>query len=75
MGKSKIIDTVIESAQDLHGSGVMADKELLDLFLNIEPEQMTLTEEQYDRLVKTLDADPQSNDKLRELLARKAPWE
>ena len=75
MGKSKIIDTVIESAQDLRDAGVISDKELLDFFKNVEPEQITLTDQQYERLVKILDADPQPNEKLRELLTRKAPWE
>ena len=75
MCKSKIIDTVIESVQDLRDAGVITDEELLDFFLNAESEQIALTEQQYDRLAKILDADPQSNDKLRELLTRKAPWE
>ena len=51
------------------------DAELLDFLLNAKPEQITLSEQQYDRLVKILDSEPQPNEKLRELLARKAPWE
>ena len=51
------------------------DKELLDFFLNAEPEKITLTEQQYQRLLKILECEPESNEKLRELLARKAPWE
>jgi uncharacterized protein (DUF1778 family) len=75
MGKSKIIDTVIEATHDLRDAGVISDQELLDFIQNIEPEQITLTKQQYEELVKILEADPQPNDNLRELLARNAPWE
>ncbi len=51
------------------------DKELLDFFLNVEPDKITLTDQQYQRLAKILEAESEPNEKLRELLAKKAPWE
>jgi len=51
------------------------DKELLDFFLNTEPERITITDKQYQRLLQILECEPEPNEKLRELLARKAPWE
>ena len=51
------------------------DKALVDLFLSAEPEKITITDEQYQRLLKILESAPESNEKLRELLTRKTPWE
>ena len=49
--------------------------ELLDFLLKAKPEQIELTDQQYQRLVKILEDEPESNEKLRELLRRKSPWE
>lgn len=51
------------------------DKALVDFFLNAEPEKITITDEQYQRLLRILESDPGSNEKLQELLTRMAPWE
>ena len=51
------------------------DKELLDFFLRADPEKIMLTDKQYQELLKILESEPEPNEKLRELLSRKAPWE
>ena len=51
------------------------DKELVDFILSADPEKITLTDKQYQRLLKIQESEPEPNEKLRGLLSRKAPWE
>lgn len=49
------------------------DKALVGLFLSAEPEKITITDEQYQRLLNILESDPEPNEKLQEVLTRNVP--
>lgn len=62
VGKSRT-EFILESART-HAIDVLLDQQLF-----------TLDRKRYDAFMKALDAPPAPNEKLRQLMASKAPWE
>lgn len=49
--------------------------ECLNGYPNMEPYKIILSQEDFDALMKVLDAPPKYNDSLSKLLTRPAPWD
>ncbi len=58
-------DTTTDAAAD----------DLVEFWRQAEPTVITVSPEAYDEFVKLLDAPPQPNERLRELMERKPSWE
>ncbi len=48
---------------------------MVEFWRQAEPTVITVNPEAYDEFVKLLDAPPQPNERLRELMKRKPSWE